>query len=429
MKPAALGLLLLWLASGVMAADDDLVVRARVTEAQVWVGQRAILQIDVLAADAWAQVANFGRIEMAGAYLLPPRDQGTRLQETIGGQSFTGQRYELFLYPQRAGELQLQAEPLEVRVRRFGAGGGDAFRNVTLPPVSIRARFPPGAEGITGLISTRELRAEQRWEPPVDELKVGDSLRRVIRLQAADVPGMAFRPLRFEAIKGLGVYPAQPRVEDEYHRGMLRGSRIESVTYVAERAGRFSLPAITLTWWDTANERLRRIELPGRALVVSGAAMATEDKHAEERMPFRLLAMLLAAGMVPFLLRHRIAAHWRGWRRARADSEAQHFRRLRAAIRAGDPTAVYRHLMRWLDRIDETNEPARLDDFLERYCDEADRQVMTQLQASLIDGNRLADRRAMLRVLKQARRRWQRRNAVPAGGKSLLPPLNPGAEG
>ena len=410
-----------------MATGGEVVLRARLTPQQAWIGQRVILQVDVLAADAWTQITDFGRITMPGAYVLPPQDQGVRLQETIAGVNHAGQRYELFIYPQRAGELQLKADPIEVRVRALGIDADETLHTVSLPPLTITSVAPPGAEDMEGLISTRELTAEQTWEPLHTELKVGDSIRRIVRLRAADVPGMAFPPLRFSPVEGLGVYPDEARVEDAYHRGMLSGMRTESVTYLAERAGDFNLPDITLTWWDTAGEKLRRIELPGLQLSVSGvadASMETGGDALKERAYFLPVAGLLSIAVV-LLLRRPLAVRWRNWHQARAHSEARYFRRLRAAVRAGDPGAVYRHLMRWLDRLEYTKQAARLDDFIKRYGDEADRRVMAQLQASLNDNSRLTNRKEILMVLGKTRRRWLQRNSSAGTSDTGLPPLNP----
>ena len=427
MNMRGIALWLCCLSLSATAVGGEVVLRARLTPQQAWIGQRVILQVDVLAADAWARITGFGRISMPGAYVLPPQDQGVHFQETIDGASHAGQRYELFIYPQRAGELQLKADPIEVRVRALGIDADETLHTLSLPPLTITSVAPPGADGMAGLISTRELMAEQSWEPLHTELKVGDSIRRIVRLQAADVPGMAFPPLRFSPVEGLGFYPDEARVEDAYHRGTLNGMRIESVTYLAERAGDFNLPPITLTWWDTAGEKLRRIELPGLRLSVSGAAdasMETGGDDLEERAFFRPVAGLLLLIAVLFLLRRPLAVRWRNWRQAREHSEARYFHRLRAAIRAGDPGPVHRHLMHWLDRLDYTERAARLDDFFERYGDESGRRVMAQLQASLNDNGRLTNRKEILTVLGMARRRWLQRNSSAGARGTGLPPLN-----
>jgi hypothetical protein len=414
-----------------VAATDDLVVRTDFSPREAWVGQRVVLQVDVLAADAWAQLERMPRIELPGAYVLPPQGQGVRLQETIGGRSFSGQRYEFFVYPQRAGKLVLPDTAIEVRVRQLGAGGGEEMLPARLPELTFESRVPPGADQVQGLISTTGLRVEQRWEPADGVRQVGDAVRRTVRLVAPDVPGMAFPPFDHGPVEGFGVYPAEPQVDDRFERGSLQGVRTETVTYVAERAGRFELPAISFVWWDTAGEQLQQAELPGMTVTVSGGAATAAPAltAATPRPSFWWWVLGGTAALVLFLYRP-LARRWRAAAQSRARSERHQFRLLRAAIRRGRPAPVLRELMRWLDRVNDTGRPARLDRFLERYGDPDTRQALGALQRDLEQSQRIADRRGLLNYLVQARRRWLAQHDRRKAGILTLPPLNgaPGQE-
>jgi hypothetical protein len=426
------GLLLLAMALWMptVAATDDLLVRTDFGPRDPWLGQRVILQVDVLAAGAWAQLDRTPRIELPGAYVLPPQGQGVRLQETIDGRSFSGQRYEFFVYPQRAGRLVLPNTAIEVRVRELGAGGGEQTVPARLPQLTLESRVPPGAEQVKGLISTTGLRVEQRWEPADGAREVGDAVRRIVRFDAPDVPGMAFPPLEHGPVEGFGVYPAEPQVDDRFERGSLQGVRTEAVTYIAQRAGRFELPAISFAWWDTATEQLQRAELPGMSVTVSGGAAAAAPAVTAPTTRPAFWWWLLAGTALLVLLHRPIARRWRAAAQSRTLSERHQFRLLRAAIRRGQVAPVLRELMRWLDRINDSPGPARLDRFLERYGDADTRQALEALQRDLEQSRRIADRRGLLNNLDRARNRWLQRPGRKKAGVFTLPPLNgaPGQE-
>jgi hypothetical protein len=411
-------LLLLWLLV-TPAFAGDVLVRSEISPKTAWVGQRVLLKIDVLAPEAWAKVASFGVIEIAGAYVLPRQDQGVRLQQTIDGVSYSGQQYELSLFPQRAGELRLAARSLEVELRQLGGDAEVRNQQVQLPAVSFIAKLPPGAEGIDGLISSTRFEASQSWQPQATELKIGDAIQRTIRLQADDLSGMAFAPLPPQVIDGLGIYPAEARVDDKFYRGDLSGSRIESITYVAQRAGSFEIPAIRLSWWDLGKEQLRRIELKGISLSVSGT-LPGQGAQASSGMDWRWLVLpfLLLAGLIG--LRHPLIGTWRRWRQQRAASEASYFRALQRSIRQAEPRAIHAALMRWLDRINEADRPMRLDTFLATYGNGED---AGSLHAGLLDASSNLDRRGLLASLNQARARWLQASQRQRLG-SGLPPLN-----
>ena len=179
-------------------AAEDVVFRRTVVPESPWVGQKVLLNVDVLARDGWAQLKKIHEMEVDSAYVLRLETQGTRLSEVIDGDSYTGQRYEFMIFAQRDGKLTIPPVPVDVEVTRWGAGAGKQLQRMSLPAVEFPVRTPPGAQGIRGLISTTDLQATQTWDPEPDELTVGDAIERTITLHAADVSGMAFTPMRYD---------------------------------------------------------------------------------------------------------------------------------------------------------------------------------------------------------------------------------------
>ena len=107
-------------------AADDIIFRSAVLPESPWVGQKASLNVDVLAKDGWAQLKKIHEIEVAGAYVLRLETQGTRLSEVIDGDSYTGQRYSFMIFAQRDGKLTIPPVPVDVEVTRWGSGSSKA---------------------------------------------------------------------------------------------------------------------------------------------------------------------------------------------------------------------------------------------------------------------------------------------------------------
>jgi len=394
-------------------AAEDIILRATVTPEEAWVGQKVVLHVDVLARDGWAQIRKVADAEVDGAYLLRLESQGTRLGETIEGDSYTGQRYEFMLFPQRGGTLTLPSIPVDVEIRTWGAESDSRIQRLSLPLVEFVARTPPGAEGIRGLISTSKLTATQDWEPETESLVVGDAIRRRITLRAEDVSGMAFAPTLHNEMENLGMYPGEPTVEDNFARGDLTGTRIETVTYVVERAGDFELPSIELSWWNIDTQELQHIVLPGFTLQVTGGPAVASQLN--ERRSWSVLIVLLVVVVVLLVFAGRLLTGWTAWHQARNETEAAFFRRIRRSARTGDKDAVLRDTMRWLDRINDDSQAARLDLFMQKYGESrASDAVLDQSESSTM---------AYFSSLAVARKRWQQ--AQHGGGASyFLPDLN-----
>jgi hypothetical protein len=417
------------MASGHVLAAEDVILRTSVTPEKAWVGQKVVLHVDVLAKDGWAQLRKVRDTEVNGAYLLRLETQGTRLSETIEGETYSGQRYELLLFAQRKGKITVPPVPVEVEVKTWGAGAGSRSHPMSTPLVEFVARTPPGAEDIRGLISTTRLMANQKWEPETAGPKVGDAVKRTIMLKAPDVSGMAFAPMEHPEITGLGIYSSEPTVEDAYARGTLTGTRIETVTYVFERPGEIGIPGVVLFWWDIGDQKLRRVELPGRSLKVVGVpatvtAATTEARHQQNMPRWWLVLGAAIAAIIALAFRSSLWSRWEAWKKAKSETEAMYFRRIIRSARSGDARATLRDTMRWIDRINVGPESARLDLFLRSYGDARTQESASLLVRSLTMDGDIHDMSVLSRGLARARARWRQAQRRIRRATKLLPELN-----
>jgi len=424
-----ISLLMLWYAVAVTAGH--ILLRTTVTPQEAWVGQRVVLQVDVLGEDGWAQISRFGEVDLSGAYLIRTDTQGSRLQETIGGVAYTGQSYEFSIYPQLAGTVEVPAIPVEVTTKTWGADATQTVQQKQTSAITIKAKVPPGAEDVVGLISTTHFNAEQQWAPAIDDPKVGDALTRTLTMQAEGVSAMAFTPLQYDDLPGVGIYPAEPTVKDSTDRGSLTGMRAENVTYVFERAGTVTVPDVVLTWWNVSAQKLERVTLPGLELDVAAAAAGGTTAGQVSgigRFDWRGLVMpgvvLLVLAYLLLRARKTLAQRWRTWRGRRRESEARYYRLVVKSIRSKDAHLALRELMRWLDRVNETGRPAQLQDFLCRYAGADARATVNQLLLSVATDGRLADTAPLLDVVMKARKRWHETCQRKLNAPFELPELN-----
>lgn len=107
--------------------------------------------------------------------------------------------------------------------------------------------MPPGADGLRSVVSTNKLTLEESWHPEPKSAKVGDAFTRTITLTGADTPGMALPEIAEADIPGLSIYRRSPQIDDQSNSDGLTGRRIETISYLCERGGHYTIPARTLT--------------------------------------------------------------------------------------------------------------------------------------------------------------------------------------
>ena len=265
-----------------MAGAQEARVRAALADAgDVWVGQRATLVVELLAPGYFASAAQFDIPDPAGVLLMPPQEHPLVGNETIDGTLYTVQRHELPAWPMRAGARFIPAVTVHFSYKRHPLDTDERQATVTTEPVALTVNLPPGAEHLGTVISARDLEVRESWqpEPGGGAIEAGTAFTRTVTFTAPDVPGMVFPPFPAGDIEGLGIYAkptAKPSLADRASRGELTGQRRDVLTYVAERPGRYTIPAAQLTWFDLDAQALRTETLPAVILnVVAGPAFAS----------------------------------------------------------------------------------------------------------------------------------------------------------
>lgn len=186
-----------------------------------------------------------------------------------------GQRYRVVqrqyaIYPQTPGDLALEPIRFEGRIRnnqgqlRFLR---DSARLFAVPVKDI----PDGFTGNTWLPAS-ELTLAETGVPDQARIDVGESLTRTLTIQATGLQGAALPPLPMDTPDGLKNYPEQPKVETRVSDDTVTGTLTQTSAIVGVEPGTVTLPAASLTWWDTEADQERVARIPPRTLTVVGTS-------------------------------------------------------------------------------------------------------------------------------------------------------------
>ena len=441
-------LLTLILAALSLPATAADVAKVRVgleTQPPVWVGQKVAFYVDLMSPTFFSGTPIFDLPAVPGVVLMKVDARPVMGSEQVDGATYSIQRHEFVLFAHRAGSLVVPAFRTRFAIAP-GVGQPPVEQQLMTEPLQVEVEKPPGAEDLSMLISTTELNVDDTWSPALGDdhtvkLQVGDALTRTIKLRAADVPGMMFPPIQFRSQNGLGVYPKSPSVEDSTQRGDFTGQRIETVTYLCEKAGTYTLPALSIPWFDVDDEQLKRVDLPAVTVeVVANPRFALDSTPSEASQP-RLGAnawwwiggtvfVTVVAALLGWWFHRALAMYLSDWRTRRAESEAAYFARLKAACQSENPAAILDALTRWIDRVYDGDGVTTIEQFVRDVADDELRRQTEQLERQLFavpapphdtwSGATFYQRIATVRQqLRQGKTR------AAAHSSHTLPPLNP----
>jgi len=199
------------------------------------------------------------------------------------------------LFPQRSGTLTIPGPTLSGQIpagSRHSNGSWDPFSDLlsnspfstmlggTKPirlhaaPIGLNVRPRPAGAAMNYWLPARSVTLQASWKPSQGEVHAGDPITldldlRAQGLTAAQLPDVS---TQLGLPPGLKAYPDQPQLKDTPDGDEILGERHQSVALISDQPGRFTIPDLHLTWWNTQTNRPAEVILPGRTLTVEPAA-------------------------------------------------------------------------------------------------------------------------------------------------------------
>ena len=112
------------------------------------------------------------------------------------------------------------------------------------------------------------LTLHQEWQPEPSEFKVGEPITRTLTLTAAGLSESQLPIIKMEAPTGMKIYPDQAELHSSLTKERLISQKRQNFALVASRAGEYTLPKITISWWNTVTNKFQEAILPEQIITV-----------------------------------------------------------------------------------------------------------------------------------------------------------------
>ena len=138
----------------------------------------------------------------------------------------------------------------------------------------------PAAAGNEYWLPARDVTLQAEWRPVQGQIQAGDPVTLDLHLKAQGLTAAQLPDLNslLKLPQGVKAYPDQAKLTNDTQDGHLVGQRDQSIALIADRAGEFTIPALSVHWWDTKANEAREANLPARTLLFApGATPASSN--------------------------------------------------------------------------------------------------------------------------------------------------------
>lgn len=233
-------------------------------------------------------------LEIDNAFVKPLEQKS--FQRSIDGRQWIVHEIRYAIFPEESGTLTIPAQTFSAREssgRRSMFGMGSNGRQLRRTTEALSLKVSPRPKGFPGStwLPASALEIQETWSTPADQLRVGESVTRTVKISGAGLQGAQLPPTLFPATNGLKYYPDQPLIGETETSSGLTGFREDSAALIPTRAGNWTMPEVRIPWWDTKSETVRFAVLPERHIVVAAGSTGLLDASpieiiAQDTLPF-----------------------------------------------------------------------------------------------------------------------------------------------
>jgi len=279
--------------------------------------------------------------------------------ETVDGKSYTSQLYEIWFFPQQAGEITIPEINVTFSTSENGTKGQKQYSKKTTP-FSFNVKPIPGVPEDEFIIVTDDFQSSQDWKPEARQGIVGDAVIRTISMRAKNMAAIFLPDIDIPKIKGVSIYREPPEVNDRNERGEATAERKDAITYVFEAEGEYAIADITMRWWDSASNKVREKVLKGLTATIAvnpnkveegtGNIQGADKESINLNLMVLIVGSCLLVGFITFKKYGQIKTYFRTLKEMRSNSEKAYFLRFKKACDSGDPIDAYNTLYLWFQK-------------------------------------------------------------------------------
>ncbi len=234
----------------------------------VYVQQPFRVNITVYTKTWFTAPIEFGNLQIPNAFIVP-FDKTQPGMFTVGGKLYPGIQFYYIVFPYKVGHFNIPA--LEITAQSPPEGSASSQKVLIHTPVqSFTVKDIPENFQNEAWLVAKDVIVSEKWNTDFEHLKVGDVLERTIMIDAkGTLPQFIPEITNQLEVKFASIYPKDAVLNNEKEDGDVSGKRTQTVTYLLEKAGSFTLPEIRLSFWNPYTSKMQERVLKAKTIQIA----------------------------------------------------------------------------------------------------------------------------------------------------------------
>lgn len=353
--------------------DKIVVLEAEVSNAKPYINEEVIYTIKF-----------YNNQRLINIDFRPPRVQdallislgeGRHYQTVYKGNRVNVEEQKYAIFPQKSGKLEIEPPSLNALIYDFVPTPiNTEAKGINLQVLKAKDSIPADQ-----FLPAKDLTISEHFSKMTESPKVGLPLTRTIIIKATATMAELLPKLDFINTKEFSVYPEKAKIKNEIKQGEIEATVTVPVTYILNKSGDVTLPAINITWFNTSTNEIAVATLPKKHILVEakvgekiipkvtnnpikllGKTRSTEIKkfHFSFILCIILIAVILLFSIIIWVFmrnRHKIASINNSEknnsqikdREMRAQSFSTALQELRKSCQLNDKVAAKNQILAW----------------------------------------------------------------------------------
>jgi len=196
------------------------------------------------------------------------------------------------LFPQQSGRLEIEPVIAEVQVSKrslslFGAvPDGADIQRIFSQGATIEVLTIASQSTAVQWLPTTKLSLVEDWQGDINKLVAGEPVTRTITLVAEGLTSAQLPELAKIEVDGIKFYPDKPLLQDQKTDAGITGARQQKIALIPTEVGFYTLPEVTIGWWNVSTDQQELAKIPSRTIeVIAGIDSHSINDETQAQLP------------------------------------------------------------------------------------------------------------------------------------------------